>query len=104
MRAGTRARPHPHPPQRGGRAAGTPSRNEALPGAFKVARFRIGDPPSPSSQVPRIQNLRDPQSSWVGREIAPVPPNPPTFQLVRSPPFSQLERDAALGAPNFLRT
>ncbi|XP_025122887.1 translation initiation factor IF-2-like [Bubalus bubalis] len=28
----------PHPPRHGGRAAGTPSRNEALPGAFKSSK------------------------------------------------------------------
>ena len=88
----------PHPPWLGGRAAGTPSRNEALPGAFKVARFRIGDLPSPPSQVPALLNLRGPQSLWVGREIAPQSSHVPTGE---DPSILPVGAIIALRAPNF---
>lgn len=80
MRAGTWARPHPPThPSAGAGPRGTPSRNEALPGAFKVARFRIGYPlpspvlplRSPLSRIYEIPNLSG--SGWSQPQRPPIP-------------------------------
>lgn len=55
---GPGARLHPSPTAARGPAAGTPSRDEALPGAFKVARLRIGNPPQFCLPGPRYSEFR----------------------------------------------
>lgn len=88
---------------------GTPSRNEALPGAFKVARFRIGDPLVLPLRSPPPESKSSPISLGRGGDGPSAPqlhaPRAPTGgEAFRAPSGNEklppVSSDLILGSPS----